>query len=69
MFKKTSTSKISKKKKSPQIKTESGKRLYHLILEDRLKTEKIRKTQIKIIVSFLAIILIIYLIKHFFLRI
>ena len=62
------TQKSKKKKNSPQIKTESGKRLYQLMLADRLKTEKIRKTQIKVIVSFDVIIIIIYLINHIFLR-
>lgn len=65
MYKKTQ--KQNKKKKSQKIKTESGKRLYQLMLADRSKTEKIRKTQIRVMVSLTAIILIIYLIKHFFL--
>ncbi|MCK5594537.1 MAG: hypothetical protein KAI18_04795 [Candidatus Aenigmarchaeota archaeon] len=65
MYKKTQK---SKKRNDPKIKTESGKRLYQLMLADKSKAEKIRETQMKVIVSFAVIIIIIYLINHFFLR-
>ncbi|NOQ56122.1 MAG: hypothetical protein GQ477_04955 [Nanohaloarchaea archaeon] len=54
----------SKKKIPKKIKTERGKRLYELMSADKTKKEMIRDLQIKVIVSLVITIVILYFLKY-----